>query len=253
MNIIDAEPNWSHGGYGQPKIEKTEMKPKQDWFCLLVVLYLFLLSALYALVIYSIFYWPLEFRFLFLFLILLSCLLFKCCVKKYALDTETKTETRSINGEITGIRTRTGNGTTGNRTIRNCDEFKFYDSRWRAEFERPNLSSSTHTRTNNYAIPTISRTAFDDFSLQRQIPLHRPCWNFESRVAESDRLPISLSDPFSEPSNSALANAPSAPPMEWPLSLPSYEEVIKQSNYEIEVEPPPTYDEIILKINGQKY
>ena len=202
----------------------------------------------------------------------------KCCFKKKALDTQngTRNETRTVTGTPTRNETRTGNRTrtgTGNRTgtrtgtgnragIRNgtgngitgdLDEFMFYDSRWRAAFERPNSSSSTHTRTNNYAIPTISRTALDDFSLQRQIPLHRPCWNFESRVAESDRLPISLSDPFSEPSNSVLANAPSAPPMEWPLSLPSYEEVIKQSNYEIEVEPPPTYDEIILKINGQKY
>ena len=251
MNRIHAEPNWSHGGYGQPKIEKTEMKPKQDWFCLLVVL--FLLSALSALVIYSSFYWPLEFRFLFLFFNPLSCLLFKCCVKKYAPDTETKTETRSINGEITGIRTRTGNGTTGNRAIRNCDEFKFYDSRWRAAFERPNLSSSTHTRTNNCAIPTISRTALDDFSLQRQTPLHRPRWNFESRVADSNRFPISLSVPFYEPSSSVGANTPSTPPLERPLSLPSYDQVINQSNYEIEEEPPPTYDEIILKINGQKY
>ena len=132
---------------GSWKQKKTEMKPKQEWFCLLAVL--FSLSALSAVVIYSSFYWPVEFRFLFLFFNPLSCLLFKCCVKKYAPDTETKTETRSINGEITGIRTRTGNGTTGNRTIRNCDEFKFYDSRWRAEFERPNLSSSTHTGTNN--------------------------------------------------------------------------------------------------------
>ena len=186
------------------------MKPKQDWFCLLVVL--FLLSALCALVIYSSFYWPVEFRFLFLFFNPLSCLLFKCCVKKYAPDTETKTETRSINGEIKGIRTRTGNGTTGNRTIRNCDEFKFYDSRWRAEFERPNLSSSTHTRTNNCAIPTISRPVLVDFSSQRQTSLHRPRWTFESRVAESDRLPVSLSVPFSEPPNSGEAKAPSAPP-----------------------------------------
>ena len=114
----EIQPSWRAGGWGSPKIEKTEMKPKQEWFCLLVVLSL--LSALSAFIIYSSFYWPLEFRLLFLFFNPLSCLLFNCCFKKYAPDTETKTETRSINGEITGIRTRTGNGTTGNRTITHC-------------------------------------------------------------------------------------------------------------------------------------
>ena len=72
---------------------------------------------------------------------------------------------------------------------------------------------------------------------------------FESRVAESDILPISLSVPFSEPSNFVVAIAPSAPPIEWPLSLPSYEEAINQKNYKIEEESPPKYDEIVLKIN----
>jgi hypothetical protein len=73
--------------------------------------------------------------------------------------------------------------------------------------------------------------------------------DFESRVAESDRLPISLSVCFPEPSNSVGANTPSAPPLERPLSLPSYDEAINQPNCKIEEEPPPTYDEIILKIN----
>ena len=90
----------------------------------------------------------------------------------------------------------------------------------------------------------------DDFSLQRQTPLHRPRWNFESRVADSNRFPIPLSVPFYEPSSSVGANTPSTPPLERPLSLPSYDQVINQSNYEIEEEPPPTYDEVILKINS---
>ena len=107
------------------------------------------------------------------------------------------------------------------------------------------ISSYAHVRTRN-EISTISRPTFDNFSLQRQTFLQRPSWDFESRVAESNRLPISLS----EPSNSVGANVPSAPPLEGPLSLPSYDEVINQSNYEIEEEPPPTYDEVILKINS---
>jgi hypothetical protein len=116
--------------------------------------------------------------------------------------------------------------------------------------ERPYLSNSTHTRTNNCAIPTVSRPVLEDFSLQRQTSLQRPCWDFESRPADSNRFPISLSVPFYEPSNSVGANTPSAPPLERPLFLPSYDQVINQSNYEIEEEPPPTYDEIILKINS---
>ena len=111
--------------------------------------------------------------------------------------------------------------------------------------ERSNSSSSTHTRTNLCEIPTISRPVLEYFSLQRQTSLHGPCWNVESRMAESDRLPIFLSVPFSEPSNSVVANAPSALPTEWPLSLPTYNEVINLQNYEIEEEPPPTYDRIV--------
>ena len=84
------------------------------------------------------------------------------------------------------------------RTIRNSEELNFpvlsmqqlprvtipSDSKRRAVFERPQpstqflneiqhnliLSSYAHTRTNN-AIPTISRPAFDNFSLQRQTSL----------------------------------------------------------------------------------
>ena len=32
-------------------------------------------------------------------------------------------------------------------------------------------------------------------------------------------------------------------------SLPSYDNVISQTNYKIDESPPPTYDEIILKID----
>ena len=107
------------------------------------------------------------------------------------------------------------------------------------------ISSYAHARTRN-EISTISRPVFDNISLQRQTSLQRPSLDFESRVAESNRLPISLS----EPSNSVGANAPSAPlPSRGALSLPSYDQVINQPNYEIEEEPPPTYDEIVLKIN----
>ena len=202
-----------------------------------------------------------------------------CCTRKKPTDTlETYPSSLSINetrnGNVTGNGTRTITG-NGNRTIRRVhfEEFDFpvssiqpiiprvtipSDSNRRSMFERTNLSThflneTQHNLIRSYnAIPTISRPAVDNFSLQRQTPLHRPRWDFESRVAESDRLPISLSVPFSEPSNSVVANAPSAPPLERPLSLPSYDQVINQSNYEIEEEPPPTYDEIILKINGRK-
>ena len=144
---------------------------------------------------------------------------------------------------------------SGNRTITSFDEFHNYDSNMLSVVdmgsvvERSNSSSSTHTRTNNCAIPTISRPVLVDFSLHRQTSLHRPCWIFESRVSESDRLPISFSVPFSEPSDSVVANSPSASPIERPPSLPSYEEVINQPNYESEEQPPPTYDEIVLKIS----
>jgi hypothetical protein len=154
----------------------------------------------------------------------------------------------------TQFRFGTGTGTrSGNSTITSFDILGHDLNMLGSVVERPYSSSSTHTRTNNCAISTVSKPDLEDFSLQRQTFLYRPRSEFESSVAESDRLPISLSVPFSEPSNFVVANAPSGPPIEWPLSLPSYEEVIKQSNYEIEVEPPPTYDEIILKINGQKY
>lgn len=179
---------------------------------------------------------PLELRLSILIILILCC--YCCCAG------------------CCGSGNRTGTGTrTGNRTITSFDEFHNYDSNMLSVVdmgsvvERSNSSSFTHIRTSNCAIPTISRPILVDFSLQRQTSLHRPCWDFESRVAESDRLPISLPVPFSEPSNSVVANAPSASPLEWPLSLPSYNEVINQPNYEIEEEPPPTYDEIVLKIN----
>ena len=150
----------------------------------------------------------------------------------------------------TQFRFGTGTGTrSGNSTITSFDILGHDLNMLGSVVERPYLSNSTHTRTNNCEIPTISRPVLEDFSLHRQRSLHRPRWDFESRVAERDRLPISLSIPFSEPSNSAVANAPSGPPIEWPLSLPSYEEAINQPNYEIEEEPPPTYDKIVLKIN----
>ena len=145
---------------------------------------------------------------------------------------------------------RFGTGTrSGNSTITSFDILGHDLNMLGSVVERPYLSSSTHARTNNCAIPTISRPVLEDFSLQRQTSLHRPRWDFESRVAERDILPISLSVPFSEPSNSVVANAPSAPPIEVPLSLPSYEEAINQPNCEIEEEPPPTYDKIVLNIN----
>ena len=164
--------------------------------------------------------------------------------------------------------------TTRTETIRNSVEFNFpvssmlltprrvtipSDSNRRSVFEGPNLStqflnetqhsliisSYAHARTSN-DISTISRPIFDNLSLQRHTSLQSPSWDFESRVAESNRLPISLS----EPSNSEGANASSAPlPFKGALSLPSYDQVINQPNYEIEEEPPPTYDEIVLKIN----
>ena len=144
---------------------------------------------------------------------------------------------------ITGIRTR-------NRTITPFDDFDTHDLNMLGSVvERPYSSSSTHTNTNNCEIPTISRPVLEDFSLQRQTSLHGPHCNVESRVAESDILPISLSVPFSEPSNSVVANVPSAHHIEWPLSLPSYEEAINQPNYEIEEEQPPTYDKIVSKIS----
>ena len=178
------------------------------------------------------------------------------------------------NGNVTGNGARTGNGIrtitgNGNRTIRRVhfDEFNLpvpspqpiiprvtisSDSNRRSVFERTNLSThflneTQHNLIRSYnAIPTISRPAVDNFSLQRQTPLHRPRWEFESRVADGNRFPISLSVPFYEPSNSAGANTPSAaPPLERPLSLPSYDQVINQQNYEIEEEPPPIYDKIV--------
>ena len=123
-------------------------------------------------------------------------IIFLHCVRKKPIDTQTGSSNR------TGYGTRTENGSiTGNGgiTIRYFDEFNFpvssiqpiiprvtipSDSNRRAVFERPQpstqflneiqhnliLSSYAHTRTNN-AIPTISRPAFDNFSLQRQTSL----------------------------------------------------------------------------------
>ena len=74
---------------------------------------------------------------------------------------------------------------SGNRTITSFDEFHNYDSNMLSVVdmgsvvERSNSSSSTHTRTNNCAIPTISRPVLVDFSLHRQTSLHRPHWDFE--------------------------------------------------------------------------
>ena len=237
MYRTHAEPNWRTTGWGQPEIEKTEMKSKQDWFCLLVVF--LTLSALSALVIFGIFHLPLEFGLLFLAFATISVLMnicnivCKCCVKKKALDTQTGTR----NETRTRTRNRIGNGTTGN-----LNEFILYDSNRGSILETSNLPISNHFSTNNYAIPTISRPTLDYLSSLR--------WDFESRVADSNRLPIYLSDTLSEPSNSVGANDPSAPPLEGSLFLPSYDEVINQSNYEIEEEPPPTYDEVVLKINS---
>ena len=122
------EPNWRASGGGQPEIEKTEMKSKQRWFCLLVVFST--LSTLAALVIYGIFHLPLVLRIMFFAFAIISVLMHcidKCCPKKNALDTQT--ETRN------GIRTGTGNGITGD-----LDEFMFYDS----NIMQHTLSTSLH-------------------------------------------------------------------------------------------------------------
>ena len=128
-----------------------------------------------------------------------------CCTRKKPTDTlETYPSSLSINetrnGNVTGNGTRTITG-NGNRTIRRVhfEEFDFpvssiqpitprvtipSDSYRRSMFERTNLSthflnesqhnlmlsSNAQTRTNN-AIPTISRPAFDNLSLQRQTSL----------------------------------------------------------------------------------
>ena len=74
---------------------------------------------------------------------------------------------------------------SGNRTITRFDEFNNYDSNMLSVVdmgsvvERSNSSSSTHVRTNNCEIPTISRPVLVDFSLHRQTSLHRPQWDFE--------------------------------------------------------------------------
>ena len=74
---------------------------------------------------------------------------------------------------------------SGNRTITRFDEFNNYDSNMLSVVdmgsvvERSNSSSSTHVRTNNCEIPTISRPVLVDFSLHRQTSLHRPHWDFE--------------------------------------------------------------------------
>ena len=205
-----------------------------------------------------IYHFPLELMLLFLAFAVIRVLTYcteKCCVKKNALDTQTGTRNGTRTG--TGNRTETGNGTTGN-----IEEFVLYDSNRSSMLERSNLPSSTHTSTNNYAVPTISRLevppswylysrpTLDNLSLQGQTSLQRASLDLESRVADTNRLPIYLSDTLSEPTNSVGANVPSAPPLEEALSLPSYNEVINQSNYEVEEEPPPTYDEVILKINS---
>jgi hypothetical protein len=195
------------------------------------------MSAIFALVLYGIISHlpiPWEFR-LSIWLISVLCVSC-CCVKKYATPTIMNRLTRIENITVNRIQPGFGTGTR-NRTVG--------IQQLGSVVERFNLSSSTHTRTNIYEIPTISRPFLEDFSLQRLTSLQGPCWDVESRVAESNRLPISLSVPFSEPSNSVVANAPSAAPIEWPLSLPSYDDVINQPNYKIEEEPPPTYDEIV--------
>ena len=195
-------------GWGQPEIEKTEMKSEKEWFSVLV--FRIFLSYMVLFICLFLLPWRLAIAFC-LALAIISVLMniCKCCVKKNASDTKTGTKNRTRTG--TRNRTGPGNGTTGN-----FDEFILYDSNGRSVLERSNLPSSTHIRTNNYAIPTISRPILDDLF---------------------------------QPSNSVGANAPSAPPLEGPLFLPSYDEVINQPNYEDEEEPPPTYDEVVLKID----
>ena len=150
--------------------------------------------ALFALVLHGIISHlpiPWEFR-LTIWIISVLCCSY-CCVSQ----------------NITGIQTR-------NRTITSSDDFDTYDLNMLGSVvERPYSSSSTHTRINNCAIPTISRPVLEDFSLQRQTSLHGPRLDFESREA---RLPISISFPFSGPSNFVGANTPSTPPLERPLS-----------------------------------
>ena len=113
------------------------------------------------------------------------------CQKKKPIDTQTQTGSSNR----TGYGTRTENGSiTGNGgiTIRNFDEFNLpvpstqpiiprvtisSDSNRRSVFERTNLSThflneTQHNLIRSYnAIPTISRPAFDNFSLQRQTSL----------------------------------------------------------------------------------
>ena len=113
--------------------------------------------------------------------------------------TRTITGNGTRNGNVTGNGARIGNGTriitgNGNRTIRRVhfEEFDFpvssiqpitprvtipSDSNRRSVLERPNLSThflneTQHNLIRSYnAIPTISRPAFDNLSLQRQTSL----------------------------------------------------------------------------------
>ena len=214
----------------------------KEWFCCsLLFLAISFMSALFALVLYGIIsHLPIPWEFRLSTIWIISVLCCSCCCVLQNIT--------GIRNSRTGNRTQPGFGTgTRNRsvgTITAFDDFHSYDLNMLGSVvERPYLSSFTHTRTNNCEIPNISRPVLEDFSL------HRPRWDFESRVAESDRLPISLSVPFSEPSNSVVANAPSAPPYRVASVFTSYEEAINQPNYEIEEEPPPTYDKIVLNIN----
>ena len=129
------------------------------------------------------------------------------CDRKKPTDTLDTVRYGTRNGNVTGNGARTGNGTrtmtgngirtitgNGNRTIRRVhfEEFDFpvsssqpiiprvtipSDSDRRSMFERTNLSThflneTQHNLIRSYnAIPTISRPAFDNLSLQRQTSL----------------------------------------------------------------------------------
>ena len=121
------------------------------------------------------------------------------CDRKKPTDTLDTVRYGTRNGNVTGNGARTGNGIrtitgNGNRTIRRVhfDEFNLpvpspqpiiprvtisSDSNRRSVFERNNLSThflneTQHNLIRSYnAIPTISRPAFDNLSLQRQTSL----------------------------------------------------------------------------------
>ena len=114
-----AEPNWRATESGQPEVEKTDVINSCYMF--------FFWSFSTALIIYGIYHLPLEFMLPFLAFAIIGVLMYfieKCCVKVFALDTQTGTRngSRTGTGNRPGTRNRTGNGTTGN-----SDEFILYD------------------------------------------------------------------------------------------------------------------------------